>query len=316
MLRDLLDAWRQRASPLSLRARARLPAASIFAIRHNRFVTLLFHKAMYWFFKARNRLEVLGSGRLREAIRAGGPFMVVANHSGTADVALQQSILAHHDVISFAFINGEGFIARTFPVVAATLHFAEYIPRMGAGKQSVGRVVKRLVAGDRVVYFPEGSFDFGLVWHGYTGVARIALEYRKATGRPLRLVPACTIGMHEAYNPHTYLRRRPFRRHNHGRKHGHKHDPEFIAARRKRLGYLPASAQIHRPRQKLVVKYGPAFASGVPDSPGSAGLEAATDAIMLRVASLWGQKRLRPNMSRAWIQRALPLVDGQRLWRG
>ncbi len=311
MMRDLLAIWRQQASPLSRRARARLPATHFFAVRHNRFVTMLFQKVLYWFFKARNRLEVLGFEHVRGVNDAGGPFMLVANHSGTADVALQQAIQAHHDNIAFTFINGGGFVEGQFPVVAAALHFAEYIPRMGTGKQSIERVVDRLVAGDRVVYFPEGSFDFGLIWRGYTGVARIAMEYQKETGKPLRIVPACTVGMHEAYNPHLY-----HHHHHFFRRHKHKHGTAFIAARKRRLGHLPASAHIRRPGQKLRVKFGPAFTSDLPESPGAVDLEAATDAIMLRVASLWGQKRLRPNMSRAWIQSNLPLVGGRRVWNG
>lgn len=318
MLRDLLAIWRERANPLSRKALARLPVTHIFARRHNRFVTLLFHKAMYWFFKARNRLAVLGFDHVQDVIDAGGPFMIVANHSGNADVALQQAIQAHHDNITFTFINGDGFIDQRLPSIAAALYFAEYIPRMGTGKQSIDRVIKRLVAGDRIVYFPEGSFDFGLVWRGYTGVTRIALGYRMVTGKPLRLVPACTIGMHEAYNPHTYHHHHYlFRGHKHAFKRRHKHDADFIAARKRRLGKLPATALIHRPGQKLVVKFGPAFTSDIPESSGGVDLEAATDSIMLRIASLWGQKRLCPNMARAWVQRAMPAVDGQgRLWRG
>ncbi|MEX2682163.1 MAG: lysophospholipid acyltransferase family protein [Candidatus Sigynarchaeota archaeon] len=317
MIRDVFTIWRQQASPLSRKARVWLPRAHIFAARHNRFVTLLFQKFWYWFFKARNRLEVLGFEHVKNVVHAGGPFIIVANHSGTADVALQQAIQAHNDVITFAFINGDGFIDPVFPFISAMLYFAEYIPRMGTGKQSISRVVKRLVAGDRIVYFPEGSFDFGLVWRGYTGIARIALEYKKATGKPLRIVPACTIGMHEAYNPHVYHPHHFFRTRKHKANHRHRQDAEVAALRKRRLDSLPASARVRRPGQKLVVKFGPSFTSDIPDFPSSADLEAETDRIMLRVASLWGQKKLRPNVARAWVQRAVPAVDGQgRLWHG
>ncbi len=314
MSRDLLATWHQQANPLSRKALARLPATHFLAIRHNRFVTMLIQKFLYWFFKARNRLEVSGSEYVRRAIGAGEAFVVVANHSGNADVALQQSIQAHYGNLAFTFINGGGFVNQQFPSIAATLYFAEYMPRMGTGQQSVARVVDRLVTGDRILYFPEGTFDYGLVWRGYTGVARIALEYRKATGKVLWFVPSCAIGMHAAYNPHAPHRHRLLRRHKHKRKPGI--DSEFLAARRRRLKLLPVSAQVSRPGQKVKVKFGPAFTVSLSDNPSGVDLEAATDCIMLRVASLWGQKKLRPNVTRAWIQKVMPKIDGQRVYTG
>jgi 1-acyl-sn-glycerol-3-phosphate acyltransferase len=295
MIHDLLAVWRSQASPLSRRALARLPATHVFAIRHNRFVTLLFQKIVYWVFKLRNRLEVIGFEHVQREIDAGGPFVVVANHSGTADVALQQSIQAHYDNIAFTFINGEGFIDKEFPPIAVALYFTEYIPRMGTGQQSIARTVRRLVAGDSVLFFPEGSFDY------------------KETGRKLRLVPSCAIGMHEAYNPHNH----PIRRFFHGHKHKHKHDRAAITAwQKQRLKWLPKIAHSRRPGQKVKVKFGPAFTVDVPVTHSAADIEAATDSTMLRVASLWGQKRLRPNMTHEWVKQSRPAVDGRRMWLG
>ncbi|NMC04035.1 MAG: hypothetical protein GYA24_02425 [Candidatus Lokiarchaeota archaeon] len=311
MMRDLLATWRQQANPLSRLALARLPSTNVFAIRHNRFVVVMFQKILYWIFKLRNRLDVNGFEHVQQEIDKGGPFVIVPNHSGTADVAMQQSILAHHDSIAFTFINGEGFIDREFPPIAAVLYFAEFIPRMGTGQQSIARTVRRLIAGDRVIFFPEGTFDFGLVWRGYTGIARIVHEYRQATGNPLRIVPSCAIGMHEAYNPHVRHHVHLFRR----RKH--KHDRAAIAVwKKQRLKWLPAMAHVVRPGQQIKVKFGPAFTLDLPTNPNATDLEAATDRIMHEVASLWGQKHLRQNMTREWVKQSRPAIDGRRTWLG
>jgi len=302
MMRDVLAIWRQEANPLTRKALERLPKLHFFAAWHSRFKLLLVQKMIYWIFKLRNRLEVHGFEHVRREMENGGPFLLVVNHSGNLDVIMQQSIHAHHDNLVFTFINSEGFYIPEVPNLAVVLHYAEQIPRRGPGQKSVDRVVQRLVHGDRVLFFPEGSYDFGIVWDGFTGVARIAHGFWHRTGKKLRIVPACTIGMHEAYNPHVHH-------------HHHRHNKHHVHPVRASY-WFPKLALIRRPTQKVIVKFGPAFTVDVPETPTANDLKAATTTIMQTIAGLWGQKHLRPNLSHAWINNRVPIVDGKRVYGG
>ena len=300
-MHDIREIYRQAANPLSKKALAKLSRFHFLSPRKNRIRLLFFQKFIYWCFKARNRLEIRGYEHVQREKMKGGPFIVVANHAGNMDVMMHQAIHAHHDTLVSSFINGEGFSSPQVPALSAVLYFAEAIPRRGLGQSSVDRVVKRLVAGDRVMYFPEGSFDFGLVMDGFTGIARIAHGYWQKTGKLLRIIPSCSIGMHDAYNPHMHHHR--FRHRN----HRHPHPARYR---------LPKWAAAKRPGQKVIVNYGPAFTIDLPATPSVQELRDATTRIMQTIAGLWGQKRIRPNHAHNFINTRLPIVDGKRVYGG
>ncbi len=294
----------QSACPLSAKVIGKLPPWHFLALHKSRVRLAIAEKLMYWIFKLRNRLEVRDAHHVHALKSKRKPFLVVVNHSGNLDVVMQQSILARHGVLAFTFINSDGFTQPYSSVLATLLYYSEQIPRYGTGKQSVNRMVGRLLRGDNVMLFPEGTYDFGLVMEGFTGVARVAQDYKARTGRDLPILPVCTIGMHEAYNPHVHwwrrmVHKRRFKRHHHNRK---------------RAFQLPSYANVDRPRQKVIVRYGAPFSIHVPEPPTKADLERATGDVMHAIAGIWGQKKLRPNHSKAYIGKNNPAVGNSRTY--
>lgn len=299
--RDLVTAARREASPLATKALGTVRGSSLFSLRHGRLRLLLAQKLIHLFFKLRNRLETRGIHHLRRLMARGEPFLVVANHAGNADVMMHQALHAHHDNLVFTFTDSGGMYRPDVPVLTTLLHFAEIIPRHGPGQKSVDRMVGRLARGDNVLLFPEGSFDFGLVMEGFTGVARVAREYLKRTGKLLWILPSCSIGMHEAYNPHVWWLR-----------HIRKGKP--VGKKKQKAAWLPRYAHVDRPHQKVIVKFGAPFTLRFSPDPTKQDYVDATSEVMHRIAGLWGQKRIRPSHSRARVIQANPATNNTRVY--
>jgi 1-acyl-sn-glycerol-3-phosphate acyltransferase len=92
---------------------------------------------------------------------------------------------------------------------------SEMMIKSGDGSKMVQEMVDRLKFGDIVNIFPEGTFpayvyqNSGLVQEGFTGAARVALEYEKQTGKPLTIVPVGSLGANYAYPPKEKTKRYP-----------------------------------------------------------------------------------------------------------
>ncbi|MDZ4836895.1 MAG: lysophospholipid acyltransferase family protein [Candidatus Melainabacteria bacterium] len=119
-------------------------------------------------FHFRGKITVEG----QHHIPAGGPFILIANHSARWDGPLVQHILnrrANYMVSPNEMKGLQG--AAVLSVGAFPAH-----PRLNP----VGFALQQLEAGEPVVVFPEGNVFYDGVIHPFkTGVAKIALHARK-----------------------------------------------------------------------------------------------------------------------------------------
>ncbi|MHA1791644.1 MAG: lysophospholipid acyltransferase family protein [Promethearchaeota archaeon] len=284
MINKVLKIFRSKPNPLSRKALERIPRHNFFSASHNRFKILIFQKFIYMIFRLKNRLEVQDAKFLKNELLRSEPFLAVANHSCSLDVLLHQSIHAHFNNLTFSFISSEGFSSAKYPFISNLLYFAEQIPRYGTGSESVQRMIDRLKNGDDVLLFPEGTFNKGLVMEGFTGVARVIHGYWKQTGKKLRVLPACSIGGHEAYNPKA----------------------KFL----KRMGIKRPS----RRGQKIIVKFGEPFTVEMPEKPSKLELNQVTKHVMKKIAEIWGQKKIYPNWKRRNINKWIKTQGNARVY--
>ena len=305
MLREIIAISRENPNRLTAKALDRIPAWNLFSAYRSRLKLLLVQKIFYFIFKLRNRLKIINRHHVKDLMQRDDPFLVVANHSGSMDVIMHQAVHAHLNNLVYSFIDSFAFHNFTFPVLSTLLYFAEQIPRQGPGQKSVDRMVNRLIEGDNVLLFPEGTFNFGLVTQGFTGAARVAHGYFKKTGKMLQILPSCTIGMHEAYNPH----------HRHRRKLKKKKKQKRTRKRkRKKMHPLPPWVMVSRKNQQVKLKFGEPFTVSLPDEPVKADLKAATAKIMSRIASLWGQKKVRSNRKKQYIAKWYKMEGNKRIY--
>ncbi|MHA1680413.1 MAG: 1-acyl-sn-glycerol-3-phosphate acyltransferase [Promethearchaeota archaeon] len=290
MIRDLQKIARHKeANPLTRKALKRVPRFSFFSANRSRLRLLMFQKVIYWFFKVRNRLELRNTNFLREEMDRGEPLLLVANHSLGPDVMIHQGLHAHLDHLVFSFISSGGYNYRKIPVIPAVLHFSEQIPRYGTGEHCVDRMVNRLIHGDHVLLFPEGTYNMGLVMEGFTGVARVAYKFEQITGKKLRILPSCSIGGREAYDPHARYMRRVLNQ-----------------KVKKRAG------------AKIIVKFGKPFTLDFPDGivPTKQDYRDATAIVMKRIGMIWGQKRIRTSLKRNRIHKWIKTTGNSRVYMG
>ncbi|MBD3185555.1 hypothetical protein GF325_01905 [Candidatus Bathyarchaeota archaeon] len=287
MTGEILKIARERANPLAQLALARVPRCSFFSTRRNRLRSLFAQKLIYWYFKLKNRLEIRERHYLYEILKKDSDLLVVANHSSTPDVMIHQATHAHLNHLVYSFISSGGFNYRHLPILPTILHFSEQIPRFGPGPKSVNRMVDRLLLGDHVLLFPEGTYNRGLVMEGFTGVARVAFHYQEKKGKPLLILPSCSIGGREAYNPHKkYMRR-----------------------------VLHQKVE-SRPGQKIIIKFGEPFTLKFEETPSREDFREKTMEVMHHIAAIWGQKHVYPSRKRNNIDRWVNKQDGMRIYKG
>ncbi|MHA1368680.1 MAG: 1-acyl-sn-glycerol-3-phosphate acyltransferase [Promethearchaeota archaeon] len=317
MTTNFFEVFKQKANPLTVLALQNVPACSLFHPKFNRAKLLVFYKGLYCFFRIYNLLEVRNAGYLTDALKKHEHLLLVANHSGFSDVLMNTAIHAHFNHMVFTFINGGGFNFMDRPLFPTLLHFSEMIPRYGTGQQCVDRMVNRLLRGDHVFLYPEGTYNFGFVSDAYTGVARVAYEYEKRTGKKLVILPSCAIGSHEAYNPHRYWKkamkhRRKRKRAIRQKKRAESRDDEAMkqrVARRNRFQemvntqigpvyYNFTRRLIEREGRKIIVKFGKPFTLQFSSEPSGAEFKSKANEVMHEIARIWGQKRIYPNISK------------------
>ncbi|MHA1338368.1 MAG: lysophospholipid acyltransferase family protein [Promethearchaeota archaeon] len=156
-----------------------------------RFFSLLF----YVFFKGQNNLIIIGKKNLPKK----GAYLVVGNHSSTADAGLILAVL-------------NGLFGRRFYYIAHAKDFKydnfqryfhmllEGRPRIGTGASLVNYMAKKLLEGKVVVIPPEGMYNRnGKIMQGYTGVTRVYYNANYKSKVPIPIVPIVSIGADKAY---------------------------------------------------------------------------------------------------------------------
>lgn len=235
----------------------------------NRVFCATIYKIAYWgLFKPLNRIQLHGKENTKNLQ---GPFLIVENHIGHMDAIMHLTVWAHLNKITFPYVWFGPYLP---PIVYIPGMFAELNIKsasQGRGKQEIQIMVDRLKSGDIINIFPEGTYPggvyrlSGLVQEGFTGAARIALEYEKQTGKKLTIMPVATKGTNIAYPPI-------------------------------RKGKRVFAAKIH-------VYFGKPFQLNFKSMEFDKDeIENHTSRIMREIADLIGQKRIIPNYQRRWRQ--------------
>ncbi|HME55733.1 MAG TPA: 1-acyl-sn-glycerol-3-phosphate acyltransferase [Candidatus Lokiarchaeia archaeon] len=231
---------------------------------------LIFKGLIYSWFRVVNRLDLQGTqsclGKQKSYRRQ--PFLIVGNHNASQDIIMHMAAWAHLNYFTFVFTTETGFGTK-HPFETMVKHFLEMVPRHGTGESSVLRVVHRLRQGDIIELAPTGNFpsgkwaNTGFVAEGYSGAARVAFTYWKQVGRKLVIQPACSLGANVAYPP---------------QKRG-KNSERIL-------------------NHKIIIKFGPPFTLDFSANPDYHEFKAKSHEIDMRIARIWGQKHIIPNLSR------------------
>lgn len=225
-------------------------------------------KIIYWIgFKTMNRIELRDKTNIKPLQKSycGQPFLIIANHCASLDVIMHTSIWAHLGFFTQTFTSEYSFNTRHYYFPMLT-HFAEMIPRYGLGESSIRRMVNRLVLGDIVKLYPEGSYpsgkyiNSGFTQEPYTGSARVAYTYWKKTGKKLLIQPVASLGANLAYPPKTkHVKSKPIRNH------------------------------------KIIVKFGKPFTVDFSENPDHEEFKQKSIEMQMHIAEIWGQRRLIQN---------------------
>jgi len=232
----------------------------------NRHISHLFFKFLYWiWFKIINRIQIIDVDKVR-TLRT--PFLVVQNHCSYNDAIMQLAVFAHMGYYLHTFTMENSFTREAFECIFA--HFIEMIPRYGTGESCVNRMVSRLIRGGNVSIFPAGTYpsgkyaNTGFVQEAYTGAARAAYKYKVTTDQPLIIQPVCSLGANSAYPP--------------------------------KKGDIKGKIT-----SKIFIKFGEPFTLAYTQNPSNGEFREKSAEIQMKIASLWGQKKLIPNLGRQKI---------------
>jgi 1-acyl-sn-glycerol-3-phosphate acyltransferase len=249
-----------------------------FLLNHklHRLVTFFIFKLGYYaWFRVKNRVQLVNTNNIlpKQSYYKGEPFLIVENHNMEIDVICHYCCWAHLGYMTYVFTT-EGSFDITYPIVPILTHFAEMIPRWRSGESSVQRMVDRLMQGDIVNIFPEGTYpsgkyaNKGFVQEGFTGAVRVAYNYWKRTGKDLWIQPVASLGGNLAYPP----KRR-----------------WMVNVKVLRAG-------------KIIIKYGKPFVLKFSKEPDHAEFNNRTHDLMMHIASELGQKKLVPNYTKLSFQ--------------
>jgi len=238
-----------------------------FLIEHklNRITSIILLNVLYWFrFKMLNRLELIDKKNLiiKKRDYSGEPILVVQNHSSERDGSMCMATWSHFGKLIGVFTAIMEFNSKN-PFIALKVHFFEMIPIIGRGNEVIMKMVKRLLKGDFVLIFPEGAqpkkeyTNTGFVQECFTGSARVAYNYWQITGKKLIIQPCCTIGANNVFTP------------------------------------FKTEKKLKKTRIRL--KFGIPFTLDFSKNPNYIEFKEKSHEIAIRIAEIWGQKKLIPN---------------------
>jgi 1-acyl-sn-glycerol-3-phosphate acyltransferase len=222
-------------------------------------------KIIYWIlFKIVYRLELKDVRNLyiKSKQYTGKPFLIVQNHCSSRDVIMLITIWAHLGKYSSVLVSTLAFNKKN-RLSTIFSHFLELIPHYGTGQNIVLNMTKRLLNGDLVAIFPEGSQphkefkNSGFVQEMYTGATRVAYCYWKLTGKNLIIQPSCSLGANNVFPP--------------------RNPKEKIK------------------KTKIFLKFGEPFILEFSEQVEFNEIREKTREIAMNIAKIWGQKKLIPN---------------------
>lgn len=128
-----------------------------------------------------------------ENIPAQGPFILASNHASFMDPPLVGSVSPR----PISYLARESLFAN--PVFGRILRAVGSVPvdRDGASGKGLKTILARLLAGDGIVLFPEGTRSpDGRLQEGRSGIGLVVLKSRAP------VVPVRVFGTHEAFGRH------------------------------------------------------------------------------------------------------------------
>lgn len=227
-----------------------------------RFVKAIYFKFIYFFlFKINNRITLVSKENVLK-YKNSTPIIYIANHASDLDVFAILSVLSHLNIEVFPLVNSDIFKNTFFDLY---LNLFEFIPRSGTGEQVIEKIIRRLLKKDNVLIFPEGSYpqgkykNIGLVQRPFTGIARIISAYNIRSKKEIIIQPICSLGMNNAYPSGSHL----------------------------------INANMNN---KIIIKFGKPFRLNLTDMKTYEEIVNISTKITLKIAQIWGQRSLIPNV--------------------
>ncbi|MFX0102700.1 MAG: lysophospholipid acyltransferase family protein [Candidatus Hodarchaeota archaeon] len=186
------------------------------------------------------------------------PAIVIGNHTSKQDFYVSAAAAARYGRIIRGLVHNTDW---KDPVYRVQMTYLQMIPRMGSGDEIIKRMVRALHENKMIGIAPEGTFSrTGLVMEPFTGFLRVYFEANK-DGYKVPLIPAFVKGISQAY---------PMKDGNFAKKN------------------LPRKV-------KITAFMGKPFHLKIPEKIDKDILRKYANHVMLKIARMGGQKRLRPN---------------------
>ena len=277
---------------------------------HGYFILILF-KIFYWCFKIFNRLELEGKENMiiKQKNYDGKAFLIVMNHASYNDVLMNYAIWGHLGYMTHTFTL-KGSFSPKYRTVPMLIHFIEMVPMIGKGSANINRLVNTIITDKIVTIYPSGTYpagkyaNSGFVQEAFSGAARIAFNYWKKTGVDLLIQPICSLGANMAYPPRRLRRWKKF-----SKKQKLKENKRKSRKKITKKTYLPKSSNKKKIlkqqiNHKIIFKFGKPFSLKFSDELTYREINEKKNEIQMKIANIWGQKRLITNYKKKWLSKS------------